>query len=107
MDHCLKAVCFRENGYFRYLQDKRTELHYLFSIRSDTSVHYSSFFLVHISTFYVSWMYLIVMSFSYFIQVYCELDTISWSVNLKARDHSEGLHVDERIILEWILRKIG
>jgi hypothetical protein len=26
-----------------------------------------------------------------------------WSENLKGRDHSEDLGVDERIILEWIL----
>jgi hypothetical protein len=28
-----------------------------------------------------------------------------WSENLKGRDHSEDLSVDERIILEWILGK--
>jgi hypothetical protein len=30
-----------------------------------------------------------------------------WSGNLKGRDHSEDLGVDERIILEWILGKYG
>jgi hypothetical protein len=30
-----------------------------------------------------------------------------WSENLKGRDHSEDLGVDEKIILEWILGKEG
>jgi hypothetical protein len=30
-----------------------------------------------------------------------------WSENLKERDHSEDLGMDERIILEWILGKHG
>jgi hypothetical protein len=29
-----------------------------------------------------------------------------WSENVKGRDHSENLDVDEKIILEWILRKL-
>jgi len=29
----------------------------------------------------------------------------NWSETLKGRDHFEGLHADERIILEWILEK--
>jgi hypothetical protein len=28
-----------------------------------------------------------------------------WSENLKGRDHSKDLSVDEKIILEWILWK--
>jgi hypothetical protein len=28
-----------------------------------------------------------------------------WSENLKVRDHSEGLGIDGRIILKWILGK--
>jgi hypothetical protein len=35
------------------------------------------------------------------------MHTIFWSENLKGRDHSEDLGVDGRIILEWILWKIG
>jgi hypothetical protein len=30
-----------------------------------------------------------------------------WSENLKERDHSEGLGIDRRIILEWMLDKYG
>jgi hypothetical protein len=30
-----------------------------------------------------------------------------WSENLKGRDHSEDLRVDERIMLEWMLEKQG
>jgi hypothetical protein len=32
---------------------------------------------------------------------------IFWLENLKGRDHLEDLCVDGRIILEWILGKIG
>jgi hypothetical protein len=35
------------------------------------------------------------------------MHTKFWSENLKGRDHSEDLGVDERIILEWILGKQG
>jgi len=35
------------------------------------------------------------------------MSTKFWSENLKARDHSEELCVDERIILEWIFGKWG
>jgi hypothetical protein len=34
-----------------------------------------------------------------------ELHTISWLGNLKGRDNLEGVVVDEKIILEWILGK--
>jgi hypothetical protein len=34
-----------------------------------------------------------------------KLCTKSWSENLKGRDHSEDLGVDERTILDWILGK--
>jgi len=30
-----------------------------------------------------------------------------WLGNLKGRDHSEELGVDERILLEWIIGKYG
>jgi hypothetical protein len=33
--------------------------------------------------------------------------TVSWVENLKERDHSEDLRVDEKIILEWVLGKLG
>jgi hypothetical protein len=33
------------------------------------------------------------------------MNTKYWLENLKGRDHSEDLGVDERIILEWILGK--
>jgi hypothetical protein len=35
------------------------------------------------------------------------MSTKFWSENLKGRDDSEDLGVDRRIILEWILEKIG
>jgi len=35
------------------------------------------------------------------------MHTIFWLENLKRRDHSEDLEVDEKIILEWILEKYG
>jgi hypothetical protein len=35
------------------------------------------------------------------------MHTKFWFVNLKGRDHSEDLGVDGKIILEWILGKIG
>jgi hypothetical protein len=35
------------------------------------------------------------------------MHTIFWSENLKGRNHSEDLGVDERTILKWILWKQG
>jgi hypothetical protein len=35
------------------------------------------------------------------------MHTMFWSENLKGRDHSEGLGIHRRIILEWFLREIG
>jgi hypothetical protein len=32
-------------------------------------------------------------------------NTVFWWGNLKERDHSEGLEIDERAILKWILKK--
>jgi hypothetical protein len=31
------------------------------------------------------------------------MHTVFWLENLKGRDHSEDLDVDEKIILEWVL----
>jgi hypothetical protein len=36
-----------------------------------------------------------------------EMHTIFWLENLKGRDHLEGLSVDRKIILEWMLGKWG
>jgi len=35
------------------------------------------------------------------------MHTKFWSETLTGRDHTEDLSVDERILLEWILRKWG
>jgi hypothetical protein len=35
------------------------------------------------------------------------MDEIFWLEDLKGRDHPEDLHVDGKIILEWILGKEG
>jgi hypothetical protein len=35
------------------------------------------------------------------------MHTKFWSENLKGRDHSEGVDVDGKIILEWIVGKQG
>jgi hypothetical protein len=35
------------------------------------------------------------------------MHTKSWSENLTGRDHSEDLDIDGKIILEWILGKLG
>jgi hypothetical protein len=35
------------------------------------------------------------------------MDTKFWSENLKGKDHSEDLGEDRKIILEWLLGKIG
>jgi hypothetical protein len=34
------------------------------------------------------------------------MQTIFWLENLKGREHSEDVGVDEKIILEWILGKV-
>jgi hypothetical protein len=36
-----------------------------------------------------------------------EMYTEFWSGNLKGRDHMEDLGVDGRIIIEWVLKKLG
>jgi hypothetical protein len=36
-----------------------------------------------------------------------EMHTQFWSENLKARDHSEDLDLDGKIMFEWILGKQG